>query len=185
MVKKTTRKTSKLGGAAFILAIIAVGLSGYNFYNQYTSETSSLEHTSLDRVWYDYKDTFITETYPLNDPGTITDLSVIFDVREGESVYFSYMSSIQLERENAYTYVYFFFALNRTEIRDPATFVYFPQLDDDFAGIITWTWLPISLQYYSSTIEPGTYELTVEITSIRSGDPIIKNTLFVQAFKTG
>lgn len=176
-----TRKTSGFSIIAFFISIICLGLSGYVFYQSFSTTTTT--QIQQDRAWYDYEGYWITEAASLADPKTLTGLEVIFNVREGESVYFSFMCYVDVDIENSHRYIYFWFGLNDTKISYPSTHVYLPKLDDDWdGGVYSITQIPVSLQHYNSTIEPGTYSLTIKITTPYSNDYCYGNTLFVQTF---
>ena len=176
-----TRKKSGLSIIAFFISIICLGLSGYVFYQSISTTTKT--QVQQDRVWYDYEDYWITESASLANPTTLTGLEVIFDVREGESVYFSFTCYVDVDIETGHRYIYFWFGLNDTKIDNPMMSVYLPKLDDDWdGGVYSITHIPVSLQHYNSTIEPGTYSLTMKITCPHANDICYENTLFVQAF---
>ncbi len=179
-----TRKTSGLTIIAFFTSLICLGLSGYVLYQSITTPTPTTK-IQQDRVWYDTVNSWETMSASLANPITLPGLEIIFDVREGESVYFSFMCYVDLDIEFTYRYIYFWFCLNGTKIDTPSTHIYLPKLDDDWdGGVYKITQIPISLQHYVSTIAPGTYNLTIKMTISASNDYLYYSTLFVEAFST-
>jgi len=175
------RKTSGLSIIAIVISILCIGLSGFVFFQSFIYVPTTQEN----RAWYDYEGLWNVQPASLANPATLAGLEVIFDVREGESVYFSFTCYVDLDIESSHRYIYFWFAINGTKIKNPSMSVYLPKLDDDWdGGAYKLTQIPVNLQHYNSTIGPGTYSLTVKVTCQFSNDECQQNTLFVQTFST-
>ncbi len=119
----------------------------------------SLEDRSIKGTWYaenleDWSPT-LTDT---NE--TISDLTISFQVKEGESVYFLFISRAIAYTYSGQSYLRFTFSIDGIILHAPYTIAGGHNIDE------TFLYIPVALQYSTDTLAAGNH--TVSVISLKS-----------------
>lgn len=169
MVKKGG---SALAILALIIGIGAIGIGGYNIYVQTTEKEDE-----IGNVWFKLNSTYFP-TDPTGTYLTFSGLTIQFNIISGQSAYFRYTgrSSLRLPGPGV-TWIEVYFSLDGRRI-DP------PHIEKSVYYDLGMVGAPVrdalSLQYFNSTLTPGTHEITIVIRGNSDLNAILESTLFVQ-----
>lgn len=167
---------STLAILALIVGIGAMGIGGYNIYVQTTQPAGEIGNT-----WFKLNSTYFT-TDPTGTYITISGLAIQFNIISGQSAYFLYNGYVSLRLPGAgVTWIEVYFSLDGRRIKSPyieKTIYYDPEMvgspfRDD-----------LSLQYFNSTLTPGTHEISIIIRGNSDLNAIQESTLFVQTYSS-
>ena len=166
---------SGLAILALIVGIGSIGFGGYNFYVQTTQTVEEIGDT-----WYKSEPIFFTCT-PAYSYMTFSDLTIQFNIRSGESAYFSYNGWIFMRLTSPTTGVTsldVYFSLDGRRLDSPHI-----RAQDYYDGS-TFLRLPASLQYFNSSLSPGVHNITIVLYGNYNLNGVIESTLFVQTYSS-
>ncbi len=169
-------KSSGLALAIISLFIGAGGLGiGVYSYLTFGERIVDLEDRSIKGIWYeesleDWSPT-LTDT---NE--TITNLTISFQVKEGESVYFLFISRAIIYQYSFQSYLRFTFNIDGTILHAPFTVAGGYTVDE------TFLYIPVALQYSTDTLAAGNH--TVSVIGLKSyvSNFIRQSTFLVQTY---
>jgi len=153
----------KSSGVALAIISLLIGAGGLGIgvycYLTFGERITDLEERSIKGIWYeelleDWSPT-LTDT---NE--TISDLTISFQVKEGESVYFLFISRAIIYKYSSHSYLRFTFSIDGTILHAPYTLAGGHNIDE------TFLYIPVSLQYSTDTLAAGNH--TVSVIALRS-----------------
>ena len=163
---------------AFISLLIGAGGLGIGAYSYFTFGTriADLEERSIKGIWYDE---FLEDWSPtvIDTNETIPNLSITFQVKEGESVYFLFISrAIIYKRSLNPSYLRFTFSIDGTILDAPFTIAGGHNVDE------TFLYIPVALQYSTDTLAAGNHTVSVIALKSYGSNFIRQSTLLVQTY---
>jgi len=157
----------KSSGVALAIISLLIGAGGlgigvycYLTFGERIAELEGeLEDRSIKGTWYaelleDWSPT-LTDT---NE--TIPDLTISFQVKEGESVYFLFISRAIVYKYSSHSYLRFTFSIDGIILNAPYTLAGGHNVDE------TFIYIPVALQYSTATLVAGNH--TVSVIGLRS-----------------
>jgi len=127
-------------------------------------------HSGVQRTWYnEYIPAF--NTNPADQYLTIDALTIIFDIRAGESAYFLYNCIAYPIASND---IYIYFVLDEFRIVEPYCWVSNTAAQNQL--------MPVSLQYSNSSLSVGSHNITITVKGSSSFGAVLSNTLLVQTY---
>lgn len=169
------KRGSGLAILALIVGIGAIGLGGYNFYVQTTQTVEEIGNT-----WYKSEPDFFT-CMPAYDYKTFSDLTIQFNIKSGESAYFSYNCWIFMRLtspDTGITFLKVYFSLDGRRLESPHI-----EAQDYYDGS-TYLRLPASLQYFNSSLSPGVHNITIVLYGNYNINGVRDSTLFLQTYSS-
>ena len=166
---------SVLAILALIVGIGAIGIGGYNFYVQTTQTVEEIGNT-----WYKSEPDFFTYI-PAYSYRTFSDLTIQFNIKSGESAYFSYNCWIFMRLtspDTGITFLKVYFSLDGRRLESPHI-----EAQDYYDGS-TYLRLPASLQYFNSSLSPGVHNITIVLYGNYNINGVRDSTLFVQTYSS-
>ena len=107
---------------------------------------------------------------------TIPNLSITFQVKEGESVYFLFISRAIIYKNPGHTYLRFTFSIDGTILHAPFTIAGGYNVDE------FWSYIPVALQYSTDTLAAGNHTVSVIVLNSYSLNLIRHSTFLVQTY---
>jgi len=169
----------KSSGLALALISLLIGAGGlgigvYSFLT-FGARIADLEDRPIKGIWYaelleDWQPT-LTDT---NE--TITDLTISFQVKEGESVYFLFISRAVIFQYSDISLLRFTFSIDGTILHAPFTIAGGYNVDE------TVLYLPVALQYSTDTLAAGNHTVSVIVLNTYSFNQIRQSTFLVQTY---
>jgi hypothetical protein len=166
---------SKIGKGTSIVAIIALllalGASGFIIYDQFTA-VPEIQPSSKQYYIYDSSSHYVpgSEVWSI-----INTMKIDFTINLGQKVYFSYSGMAVLDDSSNDTYIELKFTIDGIRM-------YYPYIRVDrynTGGTTGGLRLPISSQYYNTTISPGNHTVTMSYKGDHTLDRIWMQSLFV------
>ena len=162
---------------AFISLLIGAGGLGIGAYSYFTFGTriADLEERSIKGIWYDE---FLEDWSPIviDTNETIPNLSITFQVKEGESVYFLFISRAIIYKYSVESYLRFTFSIDGIILHAPYSIAGGRNIDE------TWLYFPVALQYSTDTLAAGNHTVSVIALKSFSSNFIRQSTFLVQTF---
>ena len=159
---------------AVIALIIGLGVGGFIIYDNFIASPST---SPAENQWYDSSTTVLymqaSEAW-----GTISSISIDFDVSSGQNVYFSFIAEINFDdSSNPNSYVQIHFEVDGIMWPQPLILV-------RRYNIISAHGLRMSasLQHYNTTMTSGTHNVTLVYKGDSTADSVRPCSLFVQTF---
>ena len=178
---------AKGGKVLGVLAIIiAIGALGFELYNIYLAPSLESEK-EIGGTWYNSEPDFFS-AYPDETFVFFNDLSILFNLNTGESVYISYNGLIFLTVAtplSGFLTLDIYFSLDGVRLESPNI-----KTEYDHDGF-TDQLLPASLQYFNSTLPAGNHNITIVLWGIvvegvfeTKYNGVRESTLFVQTYSS-
>jgi len=162
---------------AFISLLIGAGGLGIGAYSYFTFGTriADLEERSIKGIWYEE---FLEDWSPtvIDTNETIPNLSISFQVKEGESVYFLFISRAVIFQYSDISLLRFTFSIDGTILHAPFTIAGGYNVDE------TVLYLPVALQYSTDTLAAGNHTVSVIVLNTYSFNQIRQSTFLVQTY---
>lgn len=169
----------KSSGVALAIISLLIGAGGLGIgvycYLTFGDRITDLEDRSIKGIWYaelleDWSPT-LTDT---NE--TIPDLTISFQVKEGESVYFLFISRAIIYAYSVESYLRFTFSIDGTVLIAPYTLAGGRNIDE------TWLYFPVALQYSTDTLAAGNHTVSVIALKSYGLNFIRQSTFLVQTY---
>lgn len=169
-------KSSGLALAIISLLIGAGGLGiGLYSYLTFGERIVDLETRSIKGIWYaEYLEDWAPMLTDTNE--TIPNLTISFQVKEGESVYFLFISRAIIYAYSGQTYLSFNFSIDGTILYKPFTVAGGFNVDE------TWSYIPVALQYSMDTLAAGNHTVSVIVLNSYGSNFIRQSTILVQTY---
>ena len=172
-------KMEKSSGIIAIIAlIIGLGVGGFIIYDNFIAippPTSPAE--TAENQWYD-SSTSLWYMQASEAWGTISSISIDFNVSSGQNVYFSFMTQINFDDSSDPTsYVQIQFEVDGIMWSHPR--IYVRRYNIASAHGLR---MSASLQHYNTTMTSGTHNVTLIYRGDSTADSVRPCTLFVQTF---
>jgi len=171
-------KSSGLAVFALLIGVggIAFGAYSYFIFNDKIAELNSqLKETSVRGTWYsenldDWSPTSVNtnETIPL--------LTITFEVNQGESVYFLFITRTIIYSNSLQTFMRFTFRIDGVILNEPFSIAGGYDIDDYY------TYIPVALQYSTDTLATGSHTVSVMALKSYSFNFIRQSTLLIQTY---
>ena len=163
-------KTNSL--IAVIALIISLGAGGFIIYDFVSPPTSPAENE-----WYD-SSTSVLYMQTSEAWGTISAISIDFDVSLGQNVYFSFIAEINFDdSSNPDSYVEIQFKVDGNRWLQPK--IYVRRYNIASAHGLR---MSVSLQHYNATMTSGTHTVTLVYKGDSTADSVRPCSLFAQTF---
>ena len=159
---------------AVLALIISIGATGFIIYDNIVVSPPT---SPAENQWYD-SSVSVFYMQASEAWGTITSISIDFDVSLGQNVYFSFMTEIQFDdSSNPSSYVQIQFEVD-------GNIWSFPRIYVRRYNIVSPHGLRMSasLQHYNTTMSPGTHSITLVYKGDSTADSIRPCSLFIQTF---
>lgn len=162
---------------AFIALLIGAGGLGIGAYSYLTfgARIADLEERSIKGIWYEENLEDWTPSL-INTNETIADLTITFQVKEGESVYFLFISRAIIYPYSGHTYLRFTFSIDGTILDAPFTIAGGLDVDE------WYSYIPVALQYSTDTLAAGNHTVSVIGLKTISSNLIRQSTFLVQTY---
>ncbi|GAH34162.1 unnamed protein product [marine sediment metagenome] len=173
----------KSSGVALAIISLLIGAGGLGigvycyltFGERITELEGELEDRSIKGTWYaelleDWKPTLT------NTNETIPDLTISFQVKEGESVYFLFISRAIIYKYSVESYLRFTFSIDGIILHAPYTIAGGRNIDE------TWLYFPVALQYSTDTLAAGNHTVSVIVLQSYGSNFIRHSTFLVQTY---
>ncbi len=169
---------AKLGKGSSIIAVIALiiglGAGGFIIYDNYIA---SPPIPPAENQWYDLSTT-VFYMQAAEAWGSISSISIDFDISSGQNVYFSFIAEINFDdSSNPTSYVQIQFEVDGVMWSLPR--IYVQRYNIASAHGLR---MSVSLQHYNSTMTSGTHTVTLVYKGSSTADSVRSCTLFVQTF---
>ena len=169
----------KSSGVALALISLLIGAGGLGIgaYSYFTfgARIADLEDRSIKGIWYEE---FLEDWSPtvIDTNETIPNLSITFQVKEGESVYFLFISRAIIYTNPGHTYLRFTFSIDGTILDAPFTIAGGYNVDESFL------YIPVALQYSTDTLTAGNHTVSVIVLKNYGLNFIRQSTFLVQTY---
>jgi len=163
---------------AFISLLIGAGGLGIGAYSYFTFGTriADLEDRSIKGIWYEESLEDWSPTV-IDTNETIPNLSITFQVKEGESVYFLFISRAIIYKHSLdQSYLRFTFSIDGNILHAPFTVAGGYDVDE------VYLYIPVALQYSIDTLTAGNHTVSVIALKSFSSNFIRQSTFLVQTF---
>ncbi len=171
MGKKSTTLVSII---ALILGSMGAGIGSFAFLT--AVNITQPEQTGVSNTWYKESNT-VNLTNPTTTAIPIANLLIEFEVQRNESVYFSYQGNIKFEADSGECYVNINFYIDGVVLSNPQVTV-----QDNTTGNTWDVHHSVSLQHYTSTLDAGTHNATIQIYGNNIDTWVRAHTLFIQTY---
>jgi len=162
---------------AIISLLIGAGGLGIGAYSYFTfgARIADLEEKSIKGIWYEEN---LADWAPLltDTNETIPNLSITFQVKEGESVYFLFISRAIIHAYSGHTYLRFTFSIDGTILHAPFTIAGGYDVDEYYS------YIPVALQYSTDTLAAGNHTVSVIVLNNYGNNFIRQSTFLVQTY---
>lgn len=172
------KKMVKMGKGSSIIAvfalIIGLGVVGFIVYDNYIA---SPPISPAENQWYD-PSTTVYYMQASEAWGDITSVSIDFDVKSGQNVYFSFLCEVNFDdSSNPSSYVEIRFEVDGFMWDLPRIYV-------QRYNIVSAHGLrmSVSLQHYNTTMTTGIHTVTLVYRGDSTADSVRSGSLFVQTF---
>ncbi len=161
---------------AVIALIMSLGLGGFIIYDNYIAIPSTLP---AENQWYDPSTSALY--MPASEAwGTISSISIIFEVFSGQNVYFSFMAELNFDdSSNPGSYIEIHFEVDGIFWSQPRMYVSRYNIPPASAHGLR---MSASLQHYNSTMTSGNHTVTLVYKGDSTADSVRSGSLFVQTF---
>ena len=168
----------KMGRGSSIIAVIALiislGAIGFILYDNYIASPPT---SPAEDQWYDFSTTVFymqaSEAW-----GTISSISIDFDVSSGQNVYFLFIAEINFDdSSNPTSYVEIHFEIDGLIWSQPR--IYIQRYNIASAHGLR---MSVSLQHYNTTMISGSHTVTLVYKGSSTADSVRPCSLFVQTF---
>ncbi len=160
-------KGSGIGILALIVAVGAIGLGVFTFI---TFSPDSDSSSAVKRTYTDFREADFTST--AEDAWyTITGISINFDVKEGESVYFLFTCTADVVPVSSVAYMHFRLVIDSVPYDNASTTV---GATSSSANSLIYS---VALQYADYSLSTGSHTVTVQ--TLRECDGEIYNCLLL------
>ncbi len=169
----------KSSGVALALISLLIGAGGLGIgaYSYFTFGTriADLEERSIKGIWYEE---FLEDWKPtvINTNETLPNLTISFQVKEGESVYFFFISRAIIWAYSGHTYLRFSFSIDGTILDAPFSIAGGYGVDE------TFLYIPVALQYSTDTLAAGNHTVSIIVLNSYNPNFIRQSTLLVQTY---
>ena len=156
---------------AVIALIVGLGSGGFILYDNFIAISPA------ENEWYD-PNTTVYYMPPGEAFGTISSISIDFNVISGQKVYFSFIVEINFDdSSNPTSYVQINFQVDGITLAQPRIYV-------RRYNIVSAHGLRMStsLQYYNTTMTSGTHTVTLVFKGDSTADSVRSGSLFVRTF---
>ncbi len=159
---------------AVIALIIALGAGGFIIYDNFIADPPT---SPAENQWYD-SSTTVSYMQASEAWGTISGISIDFNVSSGQNVYFSFMAEINFDdSSNPTSYVQIQFEVDGIMWSQPRIFV--RRYNTASAHGLR---MSASLQHYNTSMTSGTHTVTLVYKGDSTADSVRPCSLFVQTF---
>jgi len=168
----------KMGKNSSVIAIIAliIGLGAGSFiiYDNFIAIPPT---TPAENQWYDLS-TNVFFVLASEAWGTISSISIDFDVSSGQNVYFSFIAEIEFDdSSDPESYVEIHFEVDGFMWFQPRIYVRRYSI-----ASVHGLRMSVSLQHYNTTMTSGTHTVTLVYKGDSTADSVKPCSLFVQTF---
>jgi len=161
------------GIIAIIALIIGLGAGGFIIYDNFIAIPPA------ENQWYD-PSTSVYNMPPGTAWGTLSAISIDFDVKSGQNVYFSFIVEIDFDHtSNPTSYVEIHFEVDGIIWTQPRMYV---SRDNIPIASPHGLRMSVSLQHYNTTMTPGNHTVTLVYRGSSTADSVRSGSLFVQTF---
>ena len=172
---------AKLGKGSSIIAVIALiiglGAGGFIIYDNFIA--SPPPPPPAENQWYEPATT-VFSMQPGEAWGTISSISIDFNITSGQNVYFSFIVEINFDdSSNPTSYVEIHFEVDGIMWSQPRIYVQRYNIPVASAHGLR---MSASLQHYNTTMTSGTHTVTLVYKGSSTADSVRSGSLFVQTF---
>lgn len=161
----------KGSGIGILALLIAVGALGFGVFMFITSSPDSDSGSAVKRIYTDFREASFTSTAQ-SGQYTITGISINFDVKEGESVYFLFTCSAYLIPDSVLNYMHFRLLIDEAPQNDNAT----TSVGAENSSVSALSF-SVALQYADYSLSTGSHNVKVQ--TMRTCDGNIYNCLLL------
>lgn len=159
---------------AVIALIIGLGVGGFIIYENFIASPPT---SPAENQWYD-SSTTVWYMQASEAWGTISTISIDFNVSSGQNVYFSFMAEINFDdSSNPNSYVQIHFEVDGIMWSQPLILVRRYNIASAHGLRMS-----ASLQHYNTTMTSGTHNATLVYKGDSTADSVRPCSLFVQTF---
>ncbi len=175
-------KSSGVGIAilGLLIGIGGLGLGAYSYFTfsgQIADLNKQMDDISVKETWYAEN---LTDWSPsaVNTNESIPNLTINFQVNEGESVYLSFVTRAIIYGYSGQSYIRFTFRIDGVILDAPYTIAGGLSIDE------TFLYIPVALQYSADTLAAGNHTVSVVALKGYTLNFIRQSSLLVQTYVT-
>jgi len=148
-------KGSALGVIALLIGLGGLGFGIFSYFTLNQTIVAVQTGSDVHHTYYDNNTALYTS--PSEDSWyDIPNISILFQVEPGESVYFIFTCTAHLSPVSGVWLMHFQLNIDDTQISESSTTVGIS------TASVTYMDFSVALQYVGSTLSPGSHEVTVE-----------------------
>ena len=173
----------KSSGVGIAILGLLIGIGGLSFaaysYFTFSSQIADLktqmEERSVKATWY-AENLIDWSPSAVNTNESIPDLTINFQVNEGESIYFSFITRAIIYAYSGQTYIRFTFRIDGVILDAPYTIAGGLDVDEVFL------YIPVALQYSTNMLAAGNHTVSVIALKGYTSNFIRQSSLLVQTY---